>query len=87
MIIKEKVNGTLIKNKMVLKYWKKDIDRKDYVHFRNSKNKLYLHIEKVIRGGIDWDVEVRKNNITIVAKLFKNKANALKFAKSYMRKH
>jgi hypothetical protein len=98
----------------MLKDWKKDKDRDDYITFVHNEQKDYnvgrpkhlqvseahrLFSKNVLMILKQWkmsDVEehleskalwiVRDMNSTI-SKTFKNKSDALKFAKSYMRSH
>jgi len=72
---------------MALKDWKKETKKKKFIHFSNRKNEsLYIwkthYSYESLRGR--WHVDASRMKSQ---KNFKTKSQALKFAKSYMRKH
>lgn len=72
---------------MALKDWKKTQNKKDWIQY-NKKNDMYWNSDYV-------SIEPFKDNWTVSTilfegdneKSFKSKSQALKFAKSYMRKN
>ena len=71
---------------MALKDWKK-IKTTQMSNVWQRKSGRHW-IEAIFHWGRKtWFVEVVKENRAVIQEEFKNKSQALKFAKSYMRKH
>ena len=75
---------------MVIKNWKKDFDKKDTFQYRNKKNNDILTAIKMTgkeptSTWKGWIVDVNFGKKS--RRAFKTKAQALKYAKAYMRKN
>jgi len=71
---------------MALKDWKKDFStRSGEAYFYNIKNKKYLMINLDYMDNIR--IKVNNKEIKFIKKSSTSKSQALKYAKSYMRKH
>lgn len=82
---------------MALKDWKKNKKEKHTWHKENPKTwqfwtiQVYttagLYISKLNKDLKGWIVEISGSDISRITKQFKTKAQALKYAKQYMRSH
>ncbi len=75
---------------MSLKDWKKTLDETYLVHYYNEKNGNRLRLESVFIDNSPNEWQVRVGGFTngkIRRHSIKTKAQALKFAKNYMRRN
>ena len=69
---------------MAIKDWKKLTSSKNGLTFWNKKKDWTIHVNKVYLEK-KWYVNEERGHINTT--YFKNKSQALKYAKAYMRKH
>ncbi|MFW5794159.1 MAG: hypothetical protein ACOCV1_01630 [Bacillota bacterium] len=74
---------------MALKDWKKDLNLEHVISWEKGKypNYLVVDIQKSPYHKYKWYLTIDKNGNQISQKLYSSKSQALKYAKSYMRKH
>ena len=79
---------------MALKNWKKVAEGKEYINWVKDKSDEAIRIEKIVNLS-QWHFIIAEKEgedgtvigIRIVGSPFKNKSQALRFAKAYMRTH
>ncbi|MFW5794153.1 MAG: hypothetical protein ACOCV1_01600 [Bacillota bacterium] len=72
---------------MALKDWKKTVDERSELEFRNKKTGDIISFDKATSQDLRymiWDFYINKKQ---QIESFKTKSEALKYAKSYMEKH
>lgn len=76
---------------MALKDWKKIINEKDIVTYQhknyNSNRKVVQAYRTDLFGEGKWRVTYNSKGKFVDDKIAKNKSQALKYARGYMRKH
>ena len=76
-----------------LKCWKKTLNETNLVHFYNKKNRKRLRLESVFINNAPNEWQIRSGGFSfgktgkVIKHSIKTKSQALKFAKSYMKKH